>query len=156
MTLTYVVENITFLSKGSTIVGRLFIPDSFKEGSNIRPAITILGPFGNVKEHSPLQYGTRLAKEGYIVLIYDPRYSGESEGMPRRYESPSAKIEDIRCSVDFLETRKEINKNLIIGLAVCQGASEMLAAAAEDSRIKVIVLVSGQYLYPEIVSEFFR
>lgn len=152
----YEVKNVTFYSNGTTIIGRLFVPDCYSQSMKRLPAVTVLGPFGNIKEQSPIQYGTRLAKEGLVTLIYDPRYSGESGGTPRRYESPSAKIEDIKASLDFLVNRPEVDQNLIIGLGICQGTSEMVAAAANDQRIKFLITVSGQYIYPENIAGFFR
>lgn len=55
--------------------------------------MTIIGPIGYIKEQSPTQYGTRLAKAGYIALIWDARYFGESEGEPRQFEDPMSKVQ---------------------------------------------------------------
>lgn len=148
----YTSETVRFLSAGTEIVGVLFRP---KGKAGRRPAIPILGPFGFVKEQAPAQYAAHLADAGFITLIFDPRFSGESAGTPRRYESPSAKIADVRAALDFLSSRIEVDPDRLGALGICQGSSEMIAAAAQDARIKTLVTVSGQYIYPHNIAGFF-
>lgn len=147
----YRVEKVTFPSSGVPVVGLLFVPD----GTGPAPAIVTLGPFGFVKEQAPMQYATRLAREGFVVLIFDPRHSGESGGEPRRLESPTAKVRDVGAAVAWLATRPEVDPRRIGALGICQGASEMIAAAADNPAIRAVALVSGQYLYRENLLGFF-
>jgi hypothetical protein len=86
---------------------------------------------------------------GFVALVFDPRYRGESSGEPRCWENPMAKVEDVSSAVDFLVTRPEVDRSRIAGLAICQGSSEMLRAAADDSRIRVFATVAGHYRDPE-------
>lgn len=89
-TFRYTAETVSFKSNGTKITGKIFIPEG---KSNLIPAVTIIGPISYVKEQSPLQYATRLAKAGYIALIWDARYFGESEGEPRQFEDPMSKVQ---------------------------------------------------------------
>lgn len=148
----YEVRQVNFISHGSNIVGTLFSPSG---QPTQKPAVVILGPFGSIKEQSPLQYATRLAREGYVTLIFDPRYSGESGGEPRRLESPNAKIQDVQAAIDFIEKQPEVDAKRLALLGICQGTSEMLAVASNESRVKVLTLVSGQYIYPANIDGFF-
>ena len=147
----YTAETVKFSSAGVEVVGLLFVPkgNKFK-----RPAIVLLGPFGFVKEQAPAQYATHLAEAGFVTLIFDPRFSGESAGMPRRHESPSAKIADVHAAIDSLALRPEVDANRIGALGICQGSSEMLAVATQALRIKALSLVSGQYIYPKNIDGF--
>lgn len=146
----YSAEPVRFASAGETLAGMLFLPD--RPGPS--PAVVVLGPFGFVKEQAPMAYATRLARDGYAVLIFDPRFGGESGGTPRRFESPDAKIADAIAAVRWLATRPEVDRERIAGLGICQGASEIIAVAA-DPAVKSIALVSGQYLYRENLENFF-
>lgn len=145
-------QRVEFESHGVKIVGLLYTPHP---GTAQYPAIVILGPFGSIKEQSPMEYATRLVRDGFVTLIFDPRYSGESGGEPRRLESPKAKIEDVRAALDFLQTLPQVDTNKLAALGICQGSSEMIAATATDSRIKVLATVSGQYIYPQNIDGFF-
>ena len=147
----YNIETVRFQSSGETLAGLLFRPVR----SDAAPGIVVLGPFGFVKEQAPMQYATRLARDGYAVLIFDPRYGGESSGTPRRLESPSAKIIDTVAALDWLTAQTGVDRARLAALGVCQGASEMIAVAAADKRVKTLALVSGQYLYRENLQGFF-
>lgn len=149
---SHTVEKIQFTSAGESVVGLLCLP----AGANVkRPAVVVLGPFGFVKEQSPAEYATRLARAGVAALIFDPRYSGESGGTPRRHESPAAKIADVRAAIDFLSARSEVDPGRIGAVGICQGCSEMIAVATAEPRLKALALISGQYLYPANIEKFF-
>ncbi|WP_162789166.1 MULTISPECIES: alpha/beta hydrolase [Sphingomonas] len=147
----YTVEEVRFNSTGVPLAGLLFLP----ERTGAMPGIVALGPFGFVKEQAPMGYASRLARDGFAVLIFDPRYHGESGGTPRRLESPSAKIEDVRAALTWLTARPEVDAGRIGVLGICQGASEMIAVAAADDRVRAAALVSGQYLFRENLLGFF-
>lgn len=142
----YTVERVTYRSEGTEVVGNLFTP----AGPGRKPAIIIIGPVAFVKEQSPIQYASRLVREGYTTLIFDPRYHGESGGEPRRHESGAAKVEDLRASVDFLISRGDVDPERILILAVCQGVNWGIEAATLDPRVKALAIVAGHYLTPEV------
>ena len=141
----YTFEKITFLSRGTGVVGNLLVPNT--EGR--KPAVVIIGPVAYVKEQSPIQYATRMAKAGYVTLIFDPRYHGESPGEPRRWESRQAKVEDLRAAVDYLAAHASVDAGRIYGLGVCQGVNWMIEATSQDARIRRLAIVAGHYLMPE-------
>lgn len=148
---SYKVEQVTFNSNGVELVGKLFIPNGL---SNPAPAVTILGPVAFVKEQSPIQYATRMAKAGFVTLAFDPRFHGESGGEPRRYESPQAKVDDLKSAISYLLTRSEVDKDRVYMLGVCQGVNWAIQATTEDSRIKALALVAGHYLTKETIDEY--
>ena len=159
--MSYRTERINFDSQGDRIVGLLFVPNAPEgiseigsKADNALPAITVIGPVGFVKEQSPIQYATRLANEGFITLIFDPRYHGESGGEPRRWESGDSKIEDILASVDYLESLSIVDTDQIYGLGICQGVNWMIGASVRDERLQTIALVAGHYLSPQVATMY--
>ncbi|HPY42681.1 MAG TPA: alpha/beta hydrolase, partial [Thiolinea sp.] len=78
---SYRVERVSWQSQGTEVVGNLFLPEQI----GAYPAVVIIGPVAYVKEQSPLQYASRLVREGFATLIFDPRFHGESSGEPRRF-----------------------------------------------------------------------
>ncbi len=103
---SYTVEKVSFPSQGVKLVGLLLTPRA-AAGKKF-PAVTFLGPYTFVKEMAPFQYATRLAQLGYVTLVFDPRSHGESEGEPRRWESPWRKVEDSKAAVDYLQTLPQV------------------------------------------------
>ena len=143
----YSINRVTYNSHGTPIVGNLFIPKTTPKG-----AVVVIGPVAFVKKQSPIQYASHLVKQGFSVLVFDPRYHGESGGEPRRFESRQAKVEDISAAVDYL-TANSNTKNLpIYGLGVCQGVNWMIEAANQDKRIRKIAIAAGHYLMPDIAN----
>ena len=141
----YTVERVIFKSGGLDIVGNLFVP----AGKGPWPAVASIGPVAFVKEQAPLQYASRLVREGFTTLIFDPRYHGESAGEPRRWESRQAKVEDLRAAVSFLAGRAEVDAGRLHLLGICQGCNWAAEAAANEPRVRSVSLVAGHYLMPE-------
>ncbi|KND89021.1 Uncharacterized protein TOPH_06299 [Tolypocladium ophioglossoides CBS 100239] len=137
----YTTEKVTFPSHGETVAGILFRPTN----SSKPPGIVIIGPYSFVKEQAPLQYGTRLADEGYAALIFDPRTVGESTGLPRRLENPKMKNEDAVAGLDYLQSRGDIDKSRLFMVGVCQGGPESLDISSYDDRVSGVAAVSGYY-----------
>lgn len=142
----YAVEQVRFPSQGVEIVGNLLLPSG---QAGPRPAVTVMGPVGFVKEQSPMQYATRLAREGFVVLVFDPRYHGESAGTPRRLESGAAKTQDLQAALDYLAQRPEVDSAALNLLGVCQGVNWAVDAAIADQRVRSVALVAGHYLTPQ-------
>ncbi len=142
---SYDVETVSFDSSGETLVGKLLRPAS--EG--LHPAAVIIGPVAFVKEQSPVQYATRLASRGLAVLIFDPRYHGESSGTPRRYESGEAKVEDCQAALGFLANQEGIDANRLHLLGICQGVNWAIETAVTDGRVASLGVVAGHYLTEE-------
>ena len=111
----------------------------------------ILGPVAFVKEQAPTHYAANLARAGLAALVFDPRFHGESEGTPRRFENGAAKVEDVQAALDLLAARRDIDTERLSLLGVCQGVNWMVQAA-QDPRVKALALVAGHYLTPDVAA----
>jgi len=140
----YIMKKVTFKSSGLELVGNLYLPLNYEEGKKY-PAVPILGPMTFAKEQAPTEYAKRFAERGYIALAFDPRFRGESAGLPRELEDPMAKVEDAKSAAKYLASLPMVNDEQIVGFAVCQGSSEMLRAVSEDDIFKGLVTVAGHY-----------
>lgn len=138
----YRTEKVDFHREGERLSGDLFIPLDIDEPVG---AVSILGPYCYVKEQAPVQYATRLASEGFVALAFDASHHGASAGEPRRLEDPMAKVADVRASLDHLAARADVDDARLAVLGVCEGASEMLRVATDDTRVTSLVTVSGHY-----------
>lgn len=136
------MQKVSFNSQAATLVGDLYLPDGTDTSA---PAVVILGPMTFVKEQAPTQYAHYLAERGFAALAFDPRFRDESGGEPKDLESPMSKVEDVLSAVAFLSTHPDVASDKIATLAICQGSSEMLRAAADDPSIKALATVEGHY-----------
>ena len=103
------------------------------------PAIAVSGPFGAVKEQSSGLYAMRMAERGFVALAFDPSYTGESSGEPRRTASPDINTEDFMAAVDFLSKLDNVDAERIGIIGICGWGGIALNAAAADTRIKATV-----------------
>ncbi len=146
----YTVERVVFKSEGVDVVGNLFVPT----GDAKKPGLVVTGPVAYVKEQAPMQYASRLAREGYVTLIYDPRFYGESAGMPRNFESRKTKVEDVQSAIAFLAGRAEVDIARVSVVGVCQGMNWAVEATANTPSVRAVALVAGHYLLPEVAAMY--
>ena len=131
-------RKVTFNTQyGFTLAADLYEP---KEASAKKlPAIAVSGPFGATKEQSSGLYAMRMAERGFVALAFDPSFTGESSGEPRRTASPDINTEDFMAAVDVLSTLSNVDPNRIGIIGICGWGGIALNAAASDTRIKATV-----------------
>ena len=138
-------RKVTFETQyGLTLAADLYIPriGMFNSGNNDKmrfPAIAVSGPFGACKEQSSGLYAMRMAERGFVTLAFDPSYTGESSGEPRRTASPDINTEDFMAAVDFLSKLENVDAERIGIIGICGWGGIALNAAAADTRIKATV-----------------
>ena len=135
------MERVTFPNSGNTVVGNLFTPTG-SDPSKKYPAIVVTHPFGAVKEQVSTLYAEKLTEQGFIALVFDASYQGESGGEPHFTEIPAARVEDIRCAVDFLSNHAQADEDRIGALGICAGGGYTISAAQTELRIKAVAGVS--------------
>lgn len=141
---TYTSTRVEIDSDGTPMMGILCSPEGIDHAT---PAFAIIGPIGFVKEQSPIQYATRLARLGYTTLVFDPRHFGETGGEPLQFDSPTRKTADLRAAVVFLAGASNVDPTRVGVIGVCMGANWAAAAAASgDPAISRVALVVGAYL----------
>ena len=130
-------RKVTFETQyGLTLAADLYTP---KNAQGKLAAIAVSGPFGAVKEQSSGLYAMRMAERGFVALAFDPSYTGESSGEPRRTASPDINTEDFMAAVDFLSTLEDVDPERIGIIGICGWGGIALNAAAADTRIKATV-----------------
>ena len=130
-------KKVTFETQyGLTLAADLYTP---KDAEGKLAAIAVSGPFGAVKEQSSGLYAMKMAERGFVALAFDPSYTGESSGEPRRTASPDINTEDFMAAVDFLSKQENVDAEKIGIIGICGWGGIALNAAAADTRIKATV-----------------
>ncbi|ANM74366.1 putative alpha/beta superfamily hydrolase [Lactiplantibacillus plantarum] len=111
-------KKVTFQNNEHDMAGILFFPDDFDETKQYA-AFPVASPAGAVKEQIATNYGSRLAKYGFIALVFDTSHQGESGGNPRQLEAPYERVEDIKCAIDYLTTLPYVDNERIGLFGVC-------------------------------------
>lgn len=130
-------SKVTFVNRyGITLAADLYRPGGC---AGKLPAIAVSGPFGAVKEQSSGLYAQQLAERGFLAIAFDPSFTGESGGRPRRVASPDINVEDFSAAVDYLVSRDDVDPDMVGILGICGWGGIAIQAAINDPRIKATV-----------------
>jgi len=130
-------SKITFHNRyGIELAADMYVP---KDAAGRLPAIAVSGPFGAVKEQSSGLYAQHMAERGFVAIAFDPSFTGESGGEPRRMASPDINTEDFLAAVDFLSNCELVDPERIGIIGICGFGGMAVNAAALDPRIKATV-----------------
>lgn len=140
-------EKVTFHNRyGITLSADLYKP---KNAGGKMAAIAVSGPFGAVKEQSSGLYAQAMAERGFVTLAFDPSFTGESSGEPRRMNSLDINSDDFSAAVDYLSNRDDVDADRIGIIGICGWGGIALNAASIDTRVKATV-ASTMYDMPRV------
>lgn len=123
------------------VAGNLFTPKTLDRGAR-RAALIVGHPMGAVKEQSANLYATKMAEQGFVALSVDLPFWGESEGAPLNLVSPDLYAEAFSAAVDFLGTRRFVDRHRIGVIGICGSGSFVISAAKIAPRLKAVATVS--------------
>lgn len=127
-------DKVTFVTRyGITLAADLYKP---KDARGKLAAIAVSGPFGAVKEQASGLYAQEMAARGFLAIAFDPSFTGESGGQPRRVASPDINTEDFCAAVDYLSCRDDVDPDRIGIIGICGFGGMAINATALDPRIK--------------------
>lgn len=135
-------KSVTFKNDNINMAGNLYLPEAFAKSQKYS-GIVVVHPGGGVKEQTSGVYAEKLSTQGFVTLAFDASHQGESEGQPRLLEDPYARMEDIRCAVDYLTTLPFVDQEKIGALGICAGGGYSVAATQTERRIKAVATVSA-------------
>lgn len=134
-------QSVIFTNRyGIALAGDLYVPKASE--SKKLPALAISGPFGAVKEQASGLYANQMAERGFVVLAFDPSYTGESGGEPRHVASPDINTEDFSAAIDFLGLQENVDREKVGIIGICGFGGFALNATAVDKRVKAVATTS--------------
>jgi dipeptidyl aminopeptidase/acylaminoacyl peptidase len=83
-----------------------------------------------------------LVAEGYVVLAFDYKGWGESEG-PKNHLNPHGRVADAQAALTFLALRPEVDADRLGVYGTSYGGATVVWLAAVDERVKCMVSVVG-------------
>ena len=135
-------ERVQFVSDGLKLCGIVETPDGLKEGEQ-RPAFVVLHGFGSNKDSGTMKTAAALFRSlGYIVLRFDMRGCGDSDGQRGRVICRE-QVEDTKSAVTFLGNRPQVDARRIGVFGHSFGAAVAVYAAGVDSRIAACISSGG-------------
>lgn len=90
----------------------MYLPDSLEDGEK-RPAIIMAHGFSAVKQNYLANFAEKLEGAGFVALVFDYRFFGDSEGEPRGYLMPAEQHKDYRNAITWTSQRPEVEPERI-------------------------------------------
>lgn len=151
-------NRVTFVSEGDTLVGRLYLPATYRDGDRL-PVVVVTGPWTTVKEQVSARYARKLARAGLAAMTFDFRGFGESGGGPRAWESAARKVADLRRAAEYAGALPVAARDAagpkVGGLAVCFGAGFMARSIAEGAPYRSFATVAAWLHDPRSLEQTF-
>ena len=157
-------HEITIWSGGARLQGDIFKPAELADDAPV-PGILLVHGWGGTKSHLNMAYAPQLARLGFVVLTFDFRSWGESEGFLLTREpmkpvedrtsvtveadhirllvDPLRMLEDARAALAYLAGEPGVQTDNIGIWGTSLGGGLALVTAANDSRIKALVSQIG-------------
>jgi uncharacterized protein len=138
--------------------------------NGLLPAVLLCHGWGGVKQHLLNLYAGYFAQAGYIVLAFDYRTWGESDGKPvpvadepmltergertvrvrvmREVVDPVDHVTDARAAFAYLVGEPGVDPGRIGLFGTSYGAGHVLCLAGSDDRVRAVVAQIGGYGHP--------
>jgi dienelactone hydrolase len=131
---TFQRKDVEFSSAGTVCRAWLYQP----EGSGALPCIIMAHGLGGTRDASLEPYAEKFAGAGYMVLLFDYRHFGASDGEPRQLLSITKQLADWASAIAFARTLPGVNRRKIALWGSSFSGGHVLVAAARDGDIAAI------------------
>lgn len=92
-----------------------------------------------LKEFYLDRYASAIADAGHVVLAYDHRNFGESDGEPRQELDPWTQVRDYRHAITFAQTLEGVDGDRVGVWGTSYAGGHVLVVAAIDRRVRCVV-----------------
>jgi pimeloyl-ACP methyl ester carboxylesterase len=135
-------EAVTFPSAGLKLSGVVHVPSGLRPGER-RAAFLVLHGFGSNKTSSNTMQPTKVLSElGYVVLRFDMRGCGESEG-EFGHVICLEQVADTRSALTFLATHPAVDPARIGVIGSSFGGAVAVYTGGVDERVAAVVSNGG-------------
>lgn len=131
-------RDVTFQSQGQNCAAWYYVPQGFKTGEK-HPAIVMAPGWSSVKEMYLDKFANNFAEAGFVVLVFDYRYFGASEGEPRGQIFYFEQQQDYRNAITWLSLQNEVDPKRIGIWGTSYSGGHVLHLGAFDKRVKTVV-----------------
>jgi len=132
---------VGFYSEGFKLVGDVYVPDGLPSGEQ-RAAVLLCHGYTGVKDLYLPDNAKTLNDAGYVVMTFDYKGWGESEGTRSRL-APYSRVADVQAAMTYLSIQPEADADRIGLYGTSYGGATVSWTAAIDQRAKCIVSVVG-------------
>ncbi|MDD9908043.1 MAG: alpha/beta fold hydrolase [Rhodospirillaceae bacterium] len=134
-------QPVSFYSEGHKLDGDLYLPEGLAT-SDIRAGVVLCHGYTGVKDLYLPDNARVLCDAGYIVLTFDYKGWGKSEGTRDRL-APHSRVADVQAAITFLGAQPQVDEDAIGIYGTSYGGATVVWTAAIDQRVQCVVSVVG-------------
>ena len=134
-------QPISFYSEGHKLSGDLYLPENMPNGEK-RAGIVLCHGYTGVKDLYLPDNARVLNEAGYVVLTFDYKGWGESEGTRSRL-APVSRVADVQAAMTFLGLQEGVDEDRLGIYGTSYGGATVVWTAAIDPRVKCVVSCVG-------------
>ena len=134
-------REVEFYSEGFKLCGDVYTPDGLQAGE-VRAAVLLCHGYTGVKDLYLPDNAKTLNDAGYVVMTFDYKGWGDSEGTRSRL-APYSRVMDVQAAMTFLALQPEADEDRIGLYGTSYGGATVSWVGAVDQRAKCIVSVVG-------------
>lgn len=141
-------KEVNFNSQGLKCRGWQYFPEKVATEKKL-PSIVMAHGFSAVKEQGLHFFAEQFSNAGFVVLVFDYRFFGDSEGEPRCQLYPLEMVEDYRNAITWLSTQPGVDPYRIGIWGTSYSGGLVAYVGAIDKRAKAIVAQVPSIVGPE-------
>ena len=133
---------VEFYSEGFKLCGDVYTPDGLAPGEQ-RAGVLLCHGYTGVKDLYLPDNARVLNEAGYVVMTFDYKGWGESEGKSPHRLAPYSRVADVQAAMTFLAVQLEVDEESIGIYGTSYGGATVSWVGAIDPRAKCVVSVVG-------------
>ena len=133
---------VEFYSEGFKLCGDVYTPDGLGPGEQ-RAGVLLCHGYTGVKDLYLPDNARVLNEAGYVVMTFDYKGWGESEGKSPHRLAPYSRVADVQAAMTFLGVQPEVDEERIGIYGTSYGGATVSWVGAIDPRAKCVVSVVG-------------
>ena len=134
-------QKLHFYSEGVKLAGDLFLPANLPAGER-RAGIVLCHGYTGVRNLYLPDTARALTEAGYVVLTFDYKGWGDSDGSPNRL-APYGRVLDSQAALTFLGAQPMVDAGRLGLYGTSYGGATVVWTAAVDHRVQCVVSVVG-------------
>jgi uncharacterized protein len=134
--MSYQRVDVEFSSDREICQAWLYQPAGY--GGEIRPCIVMAHGFGGTRDAGLEPYAQKFTSAGYVVVLFDYRHFGASDGEPRQLFSISHQLKDWSSAINYARGLDGVDSQRIGLWGTSFSGGHVIVSAAEDGSIAAV------------------
>ncbi len=133
-------EDAEFVSHGDRCAAWIYHPETPATGTTTpAPAIVMAHGFGCIRDLRLPAYAERFRDAGFVVVVFDYRHFGASDGQPRQLLDIGRQLDDWRSALAFTRTLPGVDQDRVIAWGTSFSGGHVLTLAGTGERLAGVV-----------------